>query len=155
MNLRQYLRSEVIHQSPHLAEAAAQIIATQWKHKQYEIDRNIRSMVQESRDALPCHLALVLHIPVVNSLGSEQQTFIYDDQKVNEDVVVGHVKLAKADGRSDGACCISYSLVVDDRYRGLGFGRVLTQYAEQHALSLGLSYMYLSTDDKVSSRQFV
>ena len=37
-----------------------------------------------------------------------------------EDIVVGHVKIAKADGRSDGACCISYSLVVDSDYRGLG-----------------------------------
>ena len=32
------------------------------------------------------------------------------------DIVVGHVKLSRADGRSDGACCISYSLVVDDGY---------------------------------------
>eukprot|EP00111_Clytia_hemisphaerica_P000233 TCONS_00000584-protein len=177
VNLAQYLRCEIIHKKTEFAEPAARIIAKQWNHKDFELNRNLRSMVQDGRDSLPCHLALVLNIPqdveipgVTNSSGDVEQSKNIDhsdeitssssgDQDKNsqelrlpagEDIVVGHVKIAKADGRSDGACCISYSLVVDSDYRGLGFGRVLTERAEDYARSLGLSYMYLSTDDKVT-----
>ena len=145
-SLRDYLRCESIHRSPCFAEASAQIIARQWNHKQFEINRNINSMTAESKDTLPCHLALVLNIP--------HQIVEEIELPHNEDIVVGHVKISRADGRSDGACCISYSLVVDTKYRGYGFGRVLTEKAEDCARSLGLSYMYLSTNDKVRKREY-
>ena len=63
--------------------------------------------------------------------------------------VVGHVKLMKADGRSDGACCIVYSLVVDSVHRGEGYGRLLMEEAEKYAQMHDISYLYLSTPDKV------
>ena len=107
------------------------------------------SMTSESKDTLPCHLALVLKIPFSED---NPMNDMMNDLKLsyNKDEVVGHVKIARADGRSDGACCISYSLVVDDKFRGLGFGRILTEKAEERAKSLGLSYIYLSTNDMVN-----
>ena len=164
MNLREYLRCELIHRAPRFAEPSARIIAKQWNHKEFEIKRNLDSMTNESKNTLPCHLALVLKIPLKNKMPKVEDD---DEQRkeldclvkdlglpCDEDVVVGHVKISRADGRSDGACCISYSLVVDSKFRGLGFGRVLTEKAEDRARSLGLSYMYLSTNDKVKMDRF-
>ena len=149
MDFREYLRYEIIHQKPEFAESAARIIAKQWNHKELEIKRNLNSMTNESKDTLPCHLALVLKIPFV--VGDDTKNDLMNDLDLSydKDEVVGHVKISRADGRSDGAC-ISYSLVVDYKFRGLGFGRILTEKAEERAKSLGLSYMYLSTNDKVN-----
>lgn len=152
VDINAYVSCVAIHHAPQHAEAAAQIMAKQWNHKASEIERNLQSMLQDSKDTLPCHLALLLNIPA-DHFPAQQESRLRELVKTYEAVatiIVGHVKLMKADGRSDGACCISYSLVVDERFRGYGLGRRLTEEAENYARSLNLSYMYLSTNDKVS-----
>lgn len=137
-NLRDRITCVVLHHSSQHAEAAAHIIGDQWNHKEGEVLRNIKSMTEDSRDNLPCHLAILLKLPTT------------EDGSVEKDpIVVGHVKLVRASGKGDGSSCISFSLVVAKQFRGLGIGRVLTEEAENYVRSLNVAYMYLSTDDKV------
>ena len=143
-NVRNYVTCVLLHHSPQYAKAAADVLANQWNHKEAEISRNIKSMTEESRDNLPCHLALLLKLPCKENHLSPGNTGEGDALEV-----VGHVKLVRASGRGDGSSCISYSLVVAEAFRRLGLGRILTEEGENYVRSLNISYMYLSTNDKV------
>lgn len=143
----------VLHRAPQHAEQAAILVAKQWQHNEAEIPRYIEIMTNESKDTLPCHLGLILtRQEPMSSKSAKNKTLAryLEIMNVGESMVVGHVKLTRAAGRSDGGCCISYSLVVDEKFRGCGFGKLLAEEGENFARDLGLSYMYLSTDDKVS-----
>ena len=160
-NIRNYIECVVLHHCPKYAESAANLIAKQWNHKEADVERNIKSMTEESNDNLPCHLALILkpHLTIMRDSTTDVEQINNNNHVSNEslneeahrphEIVVGHVKLMKVDGRSGGSCCISYSLVVSDEYRGLGLGRVLTEEAENYSRALHMSHMYLSTNDKV------
>lgn len=157
MDINSHVSCVAIHHFPQYAEAAAHVMAKQWYHKDGEVKRNLESMLEDSKDTLPCHLALLLNIPAKHFPKSSSPNHLWEilqSYEAGTSIVVGHVKLMKADGRSDGACCISYSLVVDETFRGCGLGRRLTEEAENYARSLSLSYMYLSTNDKVGKSGF-
>ena len=157
--IRDYISCVVLHHAPKFANAAAVIMAKQWDHKQGEIERNIKTMTEESYDCLPCHLALILNTDESKPdvIGNHTKDYVKEDEGESlgnvsgssAEIVVGHVKLMKVDGRSDGSCSVSYSLVVAEDYRGLGLGRILTEEAENYTRSLNMSYMYLATNDKV------
>lgn len=156
LNVRQYIHCASLHHETKYAEPAADIIAKEWNHSAGEKERNIESMIMKSKDTLPCHLALVIKsvVEVDNNCTESdhpEKTIVLEPSD-EHDLVVAHVKLLKVDGRSDGPCCSCYSLVVMDRYRGLGLGRLLTEEAENYAQSRGFGHIYLSTNDKVRSR---
>lgn len=153
LNVRQYIHCASLHHETKYAEPAADIIAKEWNHSAGEKERNIESMIMKSKDTLPCHLALVIKsvVEVDNNCTESdhpEKTIVLEPSD-EHDLVVAHVKLLKVDGRSDGPCCSCYSLVVMDRYRGLGLGRLLTEEAENYAQSRGFGHIYLSTNDKV------
>ncbi|XP_065666788.1 uncharacterized protein LOC101239547 [Hydra vulgaris] len=126
-NVHSIVRCVFIHQEKEFAEPAAELVALQWNHSKLEKNRNLEKMLNESNDRLPCHLVL---------------TF-----KDSNKSVVAHVKIVRANGRGDGQCAIFYSLVVAPNMRGLGLGRILTEYAEHYVRSLNIAYVYVSTPD--------
>lgn len=127
----------LLHENPEYIEDAAAVMAKEWNHEASNYHRNIISMKNQPIAHFPCHMALLLI--------SDKN----EDATNKAGKVVGHVKLTKADGRSDGACCIVYSLVVDSGHRGEGYGRLLMEEAEKYAQMHDISYVYLSTPDKV------
>ena len=145
-NIAKHVSCVALHHATKYAEEAAALIGKQWNHKDREVERNIRSMVQESKDNLPCHLALLLKVPTTPSTEEVEEEVGHKEHGYE---VVGHLKLVRAASRGDGTACIMYSLVVDEDLRGLGLGRLLTEEGEKYARELNISYMYLFTDDKV------
>ena len=128
------IRCVFLHREKEFAESAVELLAFQWNHSNLEKFRNLDSMLKESNDQLPCHLVLTYK----------------DSNDLNpKELVVAHVKIVSACGRSDGECAILYSLVVAPNMRGLGLGRILTENAENYVRSLNIAYVYLSTPDMV------
>jgi len=147
LNIKNNASVVLLHEQPQYAESAAFIIAKEWKNNEGVINRNINNMKSKPISHFPCHMGLIL-----NSAEKYKQKNNADTNEVKDDnieTVVGHAKITKADGRSDGACCIAYSVVVDMPFRGMGLGRYLMEKVEEYIKSLGISYIYLSTPDKV------
>ena len=142
-DIRGRISTVLLHHAAEYAEEAAALIAAQWNHKQREVDRNIKSMVEESKDNLPCHLALLLaetellatepktvartHPEIGRENGTENGEILRETGAENEartetvierKRVIGHLKLVRAASRGDGTACIMYSLVVHEEYRG-------------------------------------
>ena len=137
--MKVHTKTVLLHENPEYVEDAAAIMTKEWNHEASNYQRNIISMKNQPITHFPCHMALLL-------MFDENENTTHKDKAGK---VVGHVKLMKADGRGDGACCIVYSLVVDSGHRGQGYGRLLMEEAEKYAQMHDISYVYLSTPDKV------
>ena len=126
----------LLHRNPELVQEALEILEEEWPHEKSLREQRKRTMTEDGKDSLPCHLVLATSTTKrCNGISPVS--------------VVGHAKLQKGDGRGDGSCAVIYSVVVKKQCRGQGFGRILMEKCEDYAMSCGMSYMYLSTKDRL------
>jgi GNAT superfamily N-acetyltransferase len=116
----------------HLAEQAARLCAQQWPSMSMARRRTamcIACLHNRNDRKLPCHLLLT----------DESQS-----------VALAHCKLGATQDDEHGFGILLTSLVVAPNQRRRGLGRMMLQYAEEFAFSLGAGYLALSTGDMQS-----
>ena len=119
-----------MHHNLEYVDPVLELLETQWPHEKAIREKRRQSMVNLSRDDLPCHLVLLQNDGVRRE-------------------VIGHSLLKRADGRSDGKAAIVYSVVIKEDLRGRGLGRKLMTETEDYARCQGYSHLFLFTDDQV------
>lgn len=97
---------------------------------------------QQSCDHLPLHLLLLLSSPSISELHESGE---------EELSVVGHAKLSlvSTGEEEEERAALVESVIVDQRLRGAGLGRMLMREIEKIARKVECNVLYLSTKDQV------
>jgi len=66
--------------------------------------------------------------------------------KNKDDVVIGLVGIYTEPEDADNSCWLGW-FCLDDKYRGLGYGKELLEYAEMEVTLLGMKYLHLYTEN--------